>query len=100
MTARWKGWHSNNSAPLHPNEGTRGTRRKEFSKHKINVKTGGEGFFFLYLFGTLLLSQAFLFLSASARTEGIKAKRAAGVDVNLQSKTRRLTAVMDGGYGK
>lgn len=61
--------------------------KKNFSKHKINVRTDSKVFLvlFFYLHGTLLLFHVFRFLSLFTSAEDIKAKRAAGMDVNLSS---------------
>lgn len=61
--------------------------KKNFSKHKINVRTGSEVFLvlFFYLPSTLPLFHVFRFLSPFTPAEDIKAKRAAEMDVNLSS---------------
>lgn len=83
--------------------------KKNFSKHKINVRTDSKVFLVLsfYLPSALLLFHVFRFLSLFMPAEDIKAKRAAEMDVNLSSslicaeKNTHMhthpTAVMDWG---
>lgn len=83
--------------------------KKNFSKHKINVRTDSKVFLVLsfYLPSALLLFHVFRFLSLFMPAEDIKAKRAAEMDVNLSSSLicaeenthmhTHPTAVMDWG---
>lgn len=72
---------------LTPTKRGRMCAKKNFSKHKINVRTDSKVFLVLsfYLPSALLLFHVFRFLSLFMPAEDIKAKRAAEMDVNLSS---------------